>query len=199
VSEPAYATNGRSMIIASLQQLSRDGDIHAVVYYYWQQALQDVQTPVAFISSLLRQLLSELNTVPPKLEALYEESLCSHPEPKYFSPLADIFLDFCDTFPRNSVFIVIDAVDEVSKDTLQLVVQFFQKCSAKPSLKIVATARPRGDLEYIFTPGGQDSLRIDRASSDIKAYLEKQLKEKDFDPEQKAAIVERVSENSNGL
>jgi hypothetical protein len=147
-------------------------------------------------------LISARRVVPQRLEIIYNDSLLrgSRPKSRQFLQLADIFLELCDSSATESpVFIVLDALDEISEEALQDVTQFLSQCVTRPLIKIVATSRTTEQLKNIFPFDKIDHLEGEANDSSIKAYIGKELKDIKLDPQRKARLIEDLCADSKGL
>lgn len=194
-------TDMRSRVIDALKDRFKDDEKVAVIYFCLDHEAQQQQTFVKIISTLLKQLLHSLPILPSSLKTFYDQhsSARSTPEPQGLPRLTEIF-EICGN-DFKTVYIGCDALDECTEGTLTNILFFIQKCSDKPSLKVIATSRrhPSRVHDLLRRDG---TLHIEIDDLDIKNFLQKSMDEpttSHISVVMKSEIVNTLGKNAQGM
>jgi|SRR5947207_4482931 len=127
------------------------------------------------MAPLVKQLISRFNTLLKTLIELYNDNSSKIPtsESQNLSFLNKSFFDVFSSFKR--VFIVIDALNECTDETLKYVVsKLVRKCFSIPVTKILATSRLNpGRIEKLREMKNTLILIIETNDLDIKNFMAK--------------------------
>jgi NACHT domain len=151
-----------------LKDRFHDNNAVQVVHLYFEQKTRLTQTEVAL--HILKQILSDLDDVPPQLEALYNKS--TKPD---IAACKELLTSCAEKF--SSVYAVFDAIDECSNANQKDVVSLFAHLQ-RSTYRLLISTRPhllenlREQLEEIQT------LEIYANESDLKNYIMTRLSEK---------------------
>jgi hypothetical protein len=98
----------------------------------------------------------------------------------------------------HSVFVLIDAFDEVNSEHQQTFLSLIQRISQN-SIKIMVTSRPHLEMAQEIDKSGL-RLSISATDSDIKEYLSTRLnKKRQLAPGLKDTVVEALSSGADGM
>jgi hypothetical protein len=184
----------RSIAIEYLLSLCRQQNI-AVVYIYFDYNDRQNQTPPLILRSLLKQVVSQLDTVPLPVIKLYEycSSRASNPD---LLTLLGQFLTCTDRF--DAVYVLFDAFDECDdaqqNDILTLIHEFLRHSS----IKILLTSRSQ--LQKSPRLPDFAHLTIKAKDADIRAFLSSRLESELYlSQEFKQDIIEVISQGAEGM
>jgi hypothetical protein len=172
----------------------------AVLYAYCNYSEAGEQSVRNILGSLLRQLLEWRREVSPTVRTLYDrikEARIKATENDIIQALWTEIADF------STVFIVIDALDEISKTGLKLLQTLGQ--SLPGNLKLLVTSRPISSIEEYFE--GKKRKEISAKEEDIALYVRAQIKSNNFGLRNIAKpggdveklIVERIVDKVKGM
>ena len=158
-------TAPRSLVIDHVQQTMRPAN-EICVFFYFDYRMQEFQTPVAFTASLLRQVLSQLPSIPEYVHSYYEYK---RPNNAHHSP-EELFelLRKC-VASSGACYIVVDALDECRSalDRRKIIGSLLRLDTGK--VKLFITSRPHcTELESQFPNCYPISIKANR--EDIMAY-----------------------------
>jgi hypothetical protein len=158
----------RSVVINYLERTIKQENV-GVAYIYCTHRQQN-QTAGNLVASLLKQLIQQQLDIPGNIRDLYRHhrSRQTHPPLSEYSRLLQAEL-------RHflKVFIVIDALDECSKENRirEHFLAEVQKLS--PMVRLLVTSRQMLDIERKFE--GAARLEIRASDKDVKRYLESRI------------------------
>ena len=178
--------------LSALYELSKDTSVTFLYCNY-----KEPRTPSTYIRLALKQLCRRLTDLPPALEKLFELHYKNDSQPKYVE-LGGVFSTIIQQF--NSVFIILDALDECTLDQRKALCEFIlgitkpttgaSRGTAGPQgiCKLFITSRKEPDLEQAFIQNSIPTIEIAAATvdEDIKDYV-------------KAQIQQRLQDKSIGL
>ena len=141
-----------------------------MAFFYFNFSAEDEQTPVQILSSLLKQLLLQLDELPVRVKQHFDRCIMKGQTPQV-NELQDLLLSIPREF--DTVYLVIDALDECRVgDCRTELLRAFQAFQA--SMKLMVTSRPHiEDLIENLAHAAQVKLRA--VESDIRDYVHKQL------------------------
>ena len=146
------------------------------------------------IRTLLKQLLCSLDSIPRELEKVYDDCSCSLKNPdKGF--LTSQLISVAEKYP--TVFIVLDALDECSKETFEDVITLIHRLK-NSGIKVFCTFRP------VFPDLGNrlsvlDIHTISAHEEDVRNYLLIQLSKKGrYNKNLTQKIIDRLAQGAEG-
>ena len=162
-----------SSIVENIINLHKANPSIAYAYFFFdgRDSQKDLQLHDKLIRSLIAQLSSQCDGIPATLVELYGHG---QQEPSTNS-LQDTLYDILNGF--NSVYIIIDSLDECTERGKML--NWIRQIVSRnmPNLHIVVTSRPEREIEEILQPldlGCVDVVR-DGESVDIEKYIDQEL------------------------
>ena len=164
---PLWLILSSSLAIDHIIKTRKDA---GVAFFYFNFNAEHEQTPIQILSSLLKQLLLEVNGLPAPVKQLFDRSIMKGQTPQV-NELQELLLSITKEF--NAVYLVIDALDECKdSDCRSEVLRAFQAFQA--SMKLLVTSRPHlEDLNDSLAHAYQVKLRA--VESDIRDYVYKKL------------------------
>lgn len=137
-----------------LERYNNDNQI-GVAYIYCQFSRHKEQTPEYLMSSILRQLLEQQNTIPNKIRSLYMSNAGKH------SLAPDEVFDLLDTvmsLSKKSI-LVIDALDELRSSSRNGLVSYILAIQRKSNVNVYVTSRHTKDIAQEIPNATQVSIR----------------------------------------
>ena len=138
-----------------------------IAYVYCNYNRQNEQKPPSLLTSLLRQLVKERPSIPGPLKSLYE---------RYKNKRADLPFDETLKVLRSvvsehaRVFIIIDALDECSRETRKILLPEISSLQTNSGANIFATSRRIPEIEEAFKGGA--FLQVHATDEDVQKYVE---------------------------
>jgi len=135
----------------------------AVAFVYFDYEIRASQTALCVLSSVLRQLVTHLESIP----SFIGESIKKHE-----TPSIDEITRLLQLLVRTigPVYIVVDALDECDALQRKCVLGTLQKLAEVESVRLFATARPHiEDIKTLFDPYPQLEIKAD--DGDLHAYM----------------------------
>ena len=169
----------RSLVIEHLSacyQLSADTGMSFIYCSY-----KESRTTVAYMRTVLKQLCQTMQSVPPKLQALYEQHYQNDSQPKY-DELRIVLLAIIQQYGR--IFLVLDALDECSEDQRKDLCDFIfsiinttTSTSTSGIVKLFVTSRKEPGIERAFRQKAIPMIEVEaeRVDSDIKVYVKAEI------------------------
>ncbi|EGO23469.1 hypothetical protein SERLADRAFT_469424 [Serpula lacrymans var. lacrymans S7.9] len=183
------------------QQHKRDNDNVAVVYFYCNHKDQSTQTTYNLVASLLKQLVQDFPHTFERVNTEYR----SHREKQIRPTLSEV----CNTLKKefsefSRVFIVVDALDEVSEDD--------SRAELLTSLQVIGASLlvTSRDIPIIGTAlRGNQRMDIRARHDDICKYIEGRIRSGshltqlgrllDKHPHVKQKVLECLPEKAQGI
>ena len=173
--------------LSTLYGLSKDSGL-AFLYCTYKES----RTPEDYIKLAMKQLCRRMPVLPPALEKIYRLHYRSNGHPSYVE-LGRVFSTIVQQF--DSVFLILDALDECTLDQRTALCEFFVDITepkvtpedsqglAEPRgiLKLFITSRKEPDLEQAFLRNPtQTTIEIDPAkvNIDIEVFVKAQLQQR---------------------
>ncbi|EXJ70464.1 uncharacterized protein A1O5_06533 [Cladophialophora psammophila CBS 110553] len=189
-----------SIVIDSLERYFEYENV-AIAYIYCSYEDQDNQTATNLLASLLQQLVRKASNVSENIISVYK----SH-APRQTRPSLDIFSTLLRSEARrlSKVFVVIDALDECSKNngTRRSLVEEIRKL--QPSIQLLTTWRHDAAIER--ESKSVTHIEVRASDQDIRRYIENRIKRADRlvlhaknDPSLQDTIVHTISEKGKGM
>ena len=130
----------------------------------------------------MKQLCRRMNPLPPKLSKVYERHYRNHSQPS-FQELQDIFLAIVQQ--SNSVFFVLDALDECALDQRADLCKFFTEIVELSTgtgyglVKLFVASRKELDIERAFLRKSFPKIEVEatKVDSDIELYVKAQIEQ----------------------
>ena len=183
--------------LSTLYQLSENTGVTFVYCSY-----KDLRTSATYIRLAIKQLCRRMQYLPPKLEEVYNKHFRNHSQPNS-EELQSIFLAIAKHF--NSIFLVLDALDECTPELRAELCDFFSKVielSVAPntalgaqasdaentqptrtrlgSIKLFVTSRKEPDIERVFRQRSFPKVEIEaeKVDRDIAIYVKAQMEQR---------------------
>lgn len=212
----------RSAAVDHLEEKYGQTKSVAVLYFYWDYELQEIQTMTSFMAALVKEVASVRRTRFPRLETFFDEREHRRPEPEYqdLTELKEIFFELIDdTFkakPDNlypKAFLLLDALDECDQIMLVEITEFIKTCVSRTStdserasaIKVLVTSRPNpSPVQDLMTLDDTLHFEINAQQEDIKNFLEREIDRRDpsgrdIDPDVRNEITEKVGIGVDGM
>jgi hypothetical protein len=165
-------TIATAIIIADLwERFQSDANI-GIAYLYCNFRRHDEQNLKDLLSSLLKQLVLEQESVPDIVKSLYESHRTHRTRPS-FQEISTALQVVTSIYSR--VFIIIDALDEcqVSEECRSRLISEIFNLQAKTGANIFATSRFIDQITERFK--GSISLEVRARKEDIRRYLDDRI------------------------
>ena len=142
----------------------------AVTFLYCNYKEREQQTVNNLVSSLIRQLIDQIDFVPEDLSSLYKSRAKHGTRPSRFQ-LHELLISTASHF--STLFLVIDALDECSESdgTRSFLASDLRKML--PHARFLFTSRPYNDIESHFD--GCLQIEIRAGNDDIRRYITSQI------------------------
>ena len=173
----------------------------AVVYYYSSWNEEQVQTPIHFASTVLRQLCSKLDFIPTSVNEFYLKTKNEVKDEAWFTELQNILHRVVKTFLR--CFLIIDALDELPTQQRAKLLDVVRGTSdAVPSrvLRVFATSRPH----LSFPKFSFRTIEIAAHDQDVRALVSGKIDEHPdadhiLDARLKQQVIDKLCSNAHGM
>jgi len=187
-----------SLVVDRLCDQARGQNI-AITCFYFDFAARKEQSATSMLGSLLKQMVSGMETVPDEISRAFQEQKkaiggCG-------PQLADIVKMLQAITSSHPTFICIDALDEcVGVQRFKVLDSLNQVLEKSPGTRIFMTGRPhiRPEIEKRLARRAI-SLSVSPSKGDITTYLHARLGEDEtpdaMDESLEAEILEKISEN----
>lgn len=173
------------------------------IYFYCSYGELDRREAAPVLATLLMQLPMLSEDMDPRVLTIFDKGIPIGKETAATSLTAAVSR-------VERTFIVVDALDECSKDERKLLVSFLAELiRSKPhGVKIFLTSRPESDLEQLLSGSNKFSISADDTTKDIRLYVEHILTQRIVDraildgkvePELKQHLVDTISEQADGM
>jgi Cdc6-like AAA superfamily ATPase len=144
----------------------------AVAYIYGNYNRRHEQTPIQLVSSLLKQLVLQLPSIPEQIRDLYDQHYQHGSRPQLLTLIQ--YLEHI-IVEHTRVFFVIDALDELPQDAMDVCIPELLRLTRMTSLRIFATARPVPAITTKFEGPESIRLEIHAIDEDIERYIQAYL------------------------
>jgi hypothetical protein len=166
--------------------LCESGDC-ILAYTYFDYKLQNIQTPTAVFSSLLRQSLAYLKEMPESISNTYNKRSASGPALTE-QVLRELILSALGSM--SVAYIVVDALDECAEAYLESMLSFFGQLRNNYKTRVLITSRQHLPvINECFKDDQQ--MPIEASSEDLNLYISRRL----GDPKVKKRINKALSKN----
>lgn len=157
-----------------------------------------MQTPTTALSSILGQLLENIDHIPQPISSAYKSL-----QPRGKPPVYE-----CERLIGEIVkavgptYIIIDALDECNSEHRTTFLQSLDNLSRTQDLRLLVTSRPHfSDITHTFRRHPQ--IKIEAHEEDIRAYLRHELGRRDInsmaDGDFVERLVQKLTEGANGM
>jgi len=150
------------------------------------------------LTSLLKQVISQLDVVPSAVEKIYEVSIATNTKPDRSTLLQQLIL-CAEKF--RTVYVLLDALDECEIQQQERILAIIDDLLRQSAFKIMITSRPH--LRWFHSlPESSIRLEIDAkdVDRDVHTYLSSRVnRERFLVPTLKSKIVETISQQSEGM
>jgi hypothetical protein len=171
----------------------------AVLHIYFDYKDRQNQSDVRILSSLLKQLVSQLKIIPSSLAALHDVSIATNTKPGRLTLLGH-FIACVGQF--ESVYILLDAIDECVDREQDQILSLLNDLLSESTLKIMITSRPHL-TNRIYTLSASIlgiSINPTDIDDDVQTYLISRLREERFlRQDLKNRIVQEISKQAEGM
>ena len=136
------------------------------------------RNPLEYVRLAIKQLCRRMSPFPPELNKAYERHYQCHSQP-HFQELQDIFLATVQQF--DSVFLVLDALDECTLDQWKELCEFFARIvelsNGTHHVKLFVASRKELDIERAFLRKSFPTIEVEarKVDSDIELYVQAQI------------------------
>jgi hypothetical protein len=187
-------TNKSFFAIQYLEQSLRLHHPRRVTYFYFDYSVK--KSVVDLLASLLKQLASQLEDVPPCLKMLYGNFKLETPRPNQ-AKLLELFIECAKAYPE--VFVFLDAFDECDP-TLRADVVSIVKQLHEAKVKVWVTTQP-GRLEDLATEGLNDAIKAELKAkeTDVASYIRSRLPKNSIEKKLRMEIVDTISSGVDGM
>ena len=138
-------------------------------------------TSLEYIRVVIKQLCRKMMPLPPILNQVYEKHYTNDSHPT-FGELQDLF--FALIRQLDSVFFVLDALDECTLDQRKEIYHFFSEImklrngAGNGIIKFFVTSRKESDIERAFLSMPSLKIEVKAAESDIERYVKAQIEQR---------------------
>jgi hypothetical protein len=181
--KPGYGkTVLSSTTIEDLLSVYQDIPQVAILFFYFRYDVRTTQGGDDQYNQMLRSLLVQLShqcqTLPDKLDELYEKHLNGGRQPSN-SDIAITITDLLSGF--GHVFLVLDGLDEC--DEIRSILKFLKQLAEKPisGLHLLATSRNYDIIEESLESFDQIRLEEEVVVEDIALFVDEELAGSDFE------------------
>lgn len=197
-------TLSSSLMVDHLRKQYTDTDT-VVAYHYvsWDEA--QLQTPVHFASTLLRQLCSKQTHIPTSVNEFYLRTKNEVKDLAWFTDLQDVLNRVVKTFAR--CFVIVDALDEFAsqqqrRKVLEVMQGITEAAGQSTSLRVFATSRPH--LSYTKDKIDFKIIDIIASEHDLQLLISSKLDEHPeaeyiLDAQLKEHIINTLTLHADGM
>ena len=144
------------------------------IYCHYAQS----RTPLEYVRLAIKQLCRRMSPFPPELDKVYEQHYQCLSQPQ-LQELQGIFLAMVQQF--DSVFLVLDALDECTLDERKELCAFFAEIvelsNGTNHVKLFVASRKERDIEKAFLQKSFPTIEVEarKVNSDIERYVQAQI------------------------
>ena len=184
-----------------LEQRFRNNDHAAVACIYCSYKERENQSTTNLIASLLKQLIQLRPEIPSEIVNLHERHLTKQTRPT-LDEVSQLLKR--EIRSRSNVFIIIDALDELS-DSDNTRDNFISELrSIQDDVRLMITSRHVTTIEHEFENAGR--IEILASDEDVKLYLKARIgqerrlsRQLKGDTDLEETIVKTIAENAKGM
>lgn len=188
----------RSMVIDDFKQSTEmDYSRVPIAFFYFDYREQDRQTPMSFLSSILRQIVEKITDIPSCVGDRYDKaggsggSLPLH-------ELEKMILDIASSI--SQAYLIVDALDECDELVHRRpILQLLARLGQIPNLRLFITSRqyPQ-DIQTVFQTCPQ--VAVHAHEEDLRHYMHQQLDGTDVVQHSFASkLVDTLVEKAKGM
>ena len=168
-----------SLVIEDLSALYELSANTGITFVYCN--FKEFRTTMTYIRLALKQLCRTMQSLPPKLQEVYEQHYRANSQPK-LDELRAVFLAIIQQF--GHIFFVLDALDECTldqrKDLTEFILSIVNTTSTSTSqgiVKLFVASRKEPDIERAFQQKSIPMIEVEaeRVNSDIEVYVRAQV------------------------
>lgn len=143
-----------------------------VVFLYCDYGIKDQQTVNGLLAALLRQIAQGDSPTPDSILGLHK--ICKKEQRR---PSLEELNNTLVSVAKgcNQTFLVVDALDECSKDAREKLISSIRRLQKEVSICFLATSRPIPGIEKLFQ--GNTRLGIRASENDIEIFLQSRLQD----------------------
>ena len=194
--------DGSSLVVDKLCDHAR-GQSTAVSCFYTDFAVRKEQSATNILSSLVKQMVSGMETIPEEISRAFQEQKRTVGGRK--PQLGDLVKMLQAIASSRPTFICIDALDECAgMERFRLLDSLKEVLEQSPGIRIFVTGRPhiRTEIESRLS-GKVISVSVNSTRADIKRYLRAKLGDDEtpdaMDESLKAEIIEKIPANMSEM
>lgn len=173
------------------------------IYFYCSYGELERREAAPVLATLLKQLSMRSENMDPQLVAVFDKGISMSMELSAKSLRAALAR-------FEQTFIVVDALDECSKDERKLLVSFLAGLirSNPHGVKLLLTSRPESDLEQLLKNSSKFLINANDTTKDIRPYVKVVLTEHIANcaildgvvkPELKQRLINTISDQADGM
>jgi len=182
----------RSIAIEYLKTLCLKDSNMKLIYIYFDYQEVKVQTLANVVGSLLKQLVSQLESVPAEVDKIYEKAIQRAARPET-TKLCELLFSLSKTFRTFAVFDAMDECNEGVQDSMFTLVAGLQKSDCN----LLVSSRPH--LQQLKNLSPRIPFNVMADESDIQNYISFRLKEKRIRNETLIARCLELSTGAEGM
>jgi len=194
-----------------LQEWAGHLTLHAPNFFFWHLGTDEQKSQYGLCRALLYQIL-QVNRplikriLPDMWHLMYgsEAKTSSIPSPTEMPKVFDLLCKHADAFQSSKYCFFIDGLDEYSGH-YQTAVQFIERLSKLPNVKILVSSRPEPGFVDAFSGGPMLKLE-DLTRMDIKNYVENKVEDHPHmarllaqDPAEAREIITELVDKASGV
>jgi len=168
----------------------------AVIHFYFDYNDEKSQTAEGVVRSFIKQLVYQLEFMPPNLEAAYDRWIA-----KGIHPTRDLFIDLFITCAKefSDVYVFLDAYDECVKSERKSLIQFLQQLSQMGNVCTFITTRTHTLDDLTSLLENNKTLKIKATPEDVETYISEKLESEKLKKEIKTKIVNSIRHAAAGM
>ncbi|KAK3644149.1 hypothetical protein LTR56_004157 [Elasticomyces elasticus] len=157
-----------SLLVRHLQD-NLHNRAHAVVKLYCDYGRQPIQTSAHFRSSVLRQLLSTIGTIPPEVNDCYRKHSGHDTKPTAPTEAEITRMLHVAMQSLSVVYVVVDALDEATFHSVASILDCTEGLPAFDKMHILVTSRWHQEIASLLAP--YHLVEVRAADDDIGSYI----------------------------
>lgn len=191
----ANLTTPRSTIIEDRLEAMASIPDSVVAYVYIDYQNQSIQSSLRVLSSVLSQIVKALRIIPDIIKNAYKANQRTGRQ------LAVQEVQDLLRHVTNTVYIVIDAIDEFSVAERGALLAALRRLAMSPHFRLLFTGRPHVDVGHYFPCCSQ--VQVSANAADLQQYIQHEIRRQDVwhldDNPFANTIVEELIAKSHGM
>jgi hypothetical protein len=166
-----------------------------LAYIYLSYDKQEKQTAMKVLKSILKQLASQLETLPSALDGDFI---------RYHGLSIDALFEAIRECTTNfsTVFLLIDALDECDKRECEILMPFLRRL-LNSGVKLYITARTGFQVSLTVTKSALHQLTISARQEDLKSFVLERLETSDpehqLNESDRQSVLRKILSQANGM